>query len=185
MFRGISWISPFEGQSKIADKFSCEPFPPWQSSKNDIPSLDSVHILDAIVATLRCLVSSAHMGLSINGGIPNSWLVDAGKSGGKSHRSKWMMTGGSPMTKRKPPYHPIFTVANQLDPPHPATVPGRSERPAGRCCAESLATKKPRLSHDESTRYIYAHIALLSYIVMGMEYIHTYVCIYIYRCIYR
>ena len=25
---------------------------------------------------------------------------------GNSHRSKWMMTGGSPMTQRKPPFHP-------------------------------------------------------------------------------
>ena len=47
----------------------------------------------------NCL--GGHLGVSINWGTPNM----NGFCNGKSHRSKWVMTGGSPMTKRTPPNH--------------------------------------------------------------------------------
>ena len=44
-------------------------------------------------SSLFCSKFLTNMGVSINFRYPNSWMVFVN---GKSHRSKWMMTGGSP-----------------------------------------------------------------------------------------
>ena len=51
------------------------------------------------IRQLQMLMDDHNLGGVHGHGDTSKWMVCSGKS----HRSKWMMTGGTPMTKRKPP----------------------------------------------------------------------------------